>query len=150
MPDAQAIDVSGLAGVIPTVLNAVFKKYSVPQLSEDEKAKLIEKSTVVIEKRVPQLITKYYDVIDLGIVAAPIIFDRVNQAQDIYSRVKKEQDNAAKMAGQTPPNQQAQPNQQATSKKHRSIDPTSPDYDPDLVREWLDYQAGKGKAPTEW
>ena len=148
-PEAQPIDVSGLANVVPTVLNAVFKKYNVPQLTDEERNKIIEKSSVVIEKRAPKIVTQYYDIIDLGIVVIPIVFDRINQAQDIYKRVKEEQEIIKKTE-----QAQQQPTESKTEEAvekivgRPTIDPNSPNYDPELAREWMDYGMGKGPRPS--
>ncbi len=158
--DEQAIDVEGLAKIVPTTLNLVFKKYGVTELNEEEKTNMTEKSKVVIAKRAPEFITKYYDLIDLGIVTGPIVLDRVGQYQDIYKKVqeKKKQDEQAKAreAEQKAQAQQQQANQQAQQKtaSHKpttseKLNPNSPYYDFEYFKKWQAYSMGNGPKPED-
>ena len=160
--DEQAIDVEGLAKIVPSTLNLVFKKYGVKELSEEESENMKEKSKVVIAKRAPEFITKYYDLIDLGIVAGPIVLDRVGQYQDIYKKVqeKKKQDEQAKAReAEQKAQAQQQANQQASQPKPASvahkpstserINPNSPYYDFEYFKKWQKYAMGEGPKPEE-
>ena len=160
--DEQAIDVEGLAKIVPTTLNLVFKKYGVAELSDEEKTNMTDKSKVVIAKRAPEFITKYYDLIDLGIVAGPIVADRVGQYQDIYKKVqeKKKQDEQAKAReAEQKAQAQQQANQQASQPKPASvahkpstserINPNSPYYDFEYFKKWQKYAMGEGPKPEE-
>ena len=162
--DEQAIDVEGLAKIVPSTLNLVFKKYGVKELSEEESENMKEKSKVVIAKRAPEFITKYYDLIDLGIVAGPIVLDRVGQYQDIYKKVqeKKKQDEQAKVREAEEKAQAQQANQQpqqAPQPKPASIahkptvaeklNPNSPYYDFEYFKKWQKYTLGEGPKPDD-
>ena len=160
--DEQAIDVEGLAKIVPSTLNLVFKKYGVKELSEEESENMKEKSKVVIAKRAPEFITKYYDLIDLGIVTGPIVLDRVGQYQDIYKKVqeKKKQDEQAKAReAEQKAQAQQQANQQASQPKPASvahkpstserINPNSPYYDFEYFKKWQKYAMGEGPKPEE-
>jgi hypothetical protein len=160
--DEQAIDVEGLAKIVPSTLNLVFKKYGVKELSEEESENMKEKSKVVIAKRAPAFISSYYDLIDLGIVAGPIVLDRVGQYQDIYKKVqeKKKQDEQAKAReAEQKAQAQQQANQQASQPKPASvahkpstserINPNSPYYDFEYFKKWQKYAMGEGPKPEE-
>ncbi len=97
--EISAVDLEELGGAVPEIINLFFKSRNLSMLSSEESDKIKQKSEVVIKKRAPKLITEYADLISLGIVTAPVIFKRLNEASDISQRVaqkKQQQEREAK------------------------------------------------------
>lgn len=91
-----AIDITELNSVPADLLNDYFKSKRLNTLSTEEYDKLTTHSGVMFKKRIPNIVFKYGDIVNVLLSGGKIVYKRVNQANEIVALRKKYQEDMEK------------------------------------------------------
>lgn len=86
--DAVEIDMEELNSMPADTLNSYFASKSLSTLTQEERDKLTKHTGVMLKKRLPKILYKYGDVINVLLSGGKIVYKRVNQANEIAAKRK--------------------------------------------------------------
>ncbi len=94
--DGIEIDITELESLPSDFLNDYFKAKKLSPLTTDEHDRLTRHTGVMFKKRLPKIIYKYGDIVNVLLSGGKIVYKRVNQANEIVALRKKYQEDTEK------------------------------------------------------